>query len=65
MVRTFAMPDNCIQGTFVTEDLLKKLKIGGRATSKSIKSLDGKNTFPSDTIDDLQVCDSNTNSKKI
>ena len=29
-VKTFAMLDKCSQGTFVKEDLLKKLKIGGR-----------------------------------
>ena len=34
-VKTFAMLDNCSQGTFDKEGLLKKLKIGGRATSIS------------------------------
>ena len=38
-VKTFAMPDNCSQGTFVKEDLLNQLKISGRATSISIKTL--------------------------
>ena len=38
-VKTFAMSDNCSQGTFLKEDLLKQLKIGGRATSISIKTL--------------------------
>ena len=50
-VNTFAMLDNCSQGTFVKEDLLKKLKIGGRATSISIKTLNGENTFQLHTVD--------------
>ena len=64
-VKTFAMLDNCSQGTFVKEDLLKKLKIGGRATSISIKTLNGENTFQSHAVDGLQVCSSNAKSKKI
>ena len=44
-VKTFAMLDNCSQGTLIKEDLLKKLKIGGRATSISIKILNGEKTF--------------------
>ena len=64
-VKTFAMLDKCSQGTFVKEDLLKKLKIGGRATSISIKNLNGENTFQSHAVDGLQVCNSNTKSKKV
>ena len=64
-VTTFAMLDNCSQGTFVKEDLLKKLKIGGRATSISIKTLNGENTFQSHAVHGQQVCNSNTKSKKI
>ena len=59
------MFDNCSQGTFVKEDLLKKLKIGGRATSISIKTLNGENTFQSHAVDGLQVCSSNAKSKEI
>ena len=64
-VKTFAMLDTCSEGTFVKEDLLKKLKIGGKATSISIKTLNGENTFQSHAIDGLQVCNFNTKSKKI
>ena len=64
-VKTFAMLDNCSQGTFVKEDLLKKLKIGGRATSISIKTLNGENTFQSHVVDSLQVCSAITKSKEI
>ena len=64
-VKTFAMLDNCSQGIFVKEDLLKKLKIGGRATSISIKTLHGENNFQSHAADGLQVYKSNAKSKKI
>ena len=64
-VKTLAMLDNCSQRTFVEEDLLKKLKIGGRATSISIKTLNGENTFQSHAVDCLQVCSSNAKSKEI
>ena len=59
------MLDTCSEGTFIKEDLLKKLKIGGKATSISIKTLKGGNTFQSHAIDGLQVCNFNTKSKKI
>ena len=63
-VKTFTMLDNCSRGNFVKEDLLKKLKIDGRATSMSIKTLNGENTFQSHAVDGLQVCSSNAKSKK-
>ena len=59
------MLHNCSQRTFDKEDLLKKLKIGGGATSISIKTLNGENTFQSHAVDVRQVCNSNTKSKKI
>ena len=64
-VKTFAMLDNCSQGNFVKEDLLKKLKIGGRVTSISIKTLNGENTFQSNVNDGLQVSSPYAKSKKI
>ena len=63
--KTFVMLDNCSQGTFAKEDPLKKLKISGRATSMSIKTLNAENSFQSHAFDGLQVCSSNTKSKKI
>ena len=41
------------------------MKIGGRATSISIKTLNGENKFQSHAVDGLQVCSSNAKSKKI
>ena len=43
-VKTFLMLHNCSQRTF-DKDVLKKLKIGGGATSISIKTLNRENTF--------------------
>ena len=63
-VKTFAILNNCSQGTFVKEALLKKLEIGGRATSISVETLNRENTFQLHTVDALQVCNCNTNSKK-
>ena len=54
-VKTFGMVDNCSQATFV-KDLLKKLKIGGRATSISMKTLNGENIFPLHAVDGYIVC---------
>ena len=59
------MLDNCSQGTLVKKDLLKELKIGGRATSVSIKTLNGENTFQSHVVDGQHIRNSNTNPKKI
>ena len=59
------MADNCSQDTFVKEDIFKKLKIGQKATSTSIKTLNVENTFHLLAVDGLQVCNFNTKSKKI
>ena len=61
-VKTFAMLDNFCKGTFLKEDLLKKLKIGGNALLISIKILNGENKFQSHAVDSLQVCNFNTKS---
>ena len=44
---------------------MKTLKIGGRAASISIKTLNGENTFQSHVVDGLQGCSAITKSKKI
>ena len=59
------MADNCSQDTFVKEDIFKKLKIGQKATSISIKTLNVENIFHLLAVDGLQVCNFNTKSKKI
>ena len=65
MADNYSQDNNCSQDTFVKEDIFKKLKIGQKATSISIKTLNGENTFHLLAVDGLQVCNSNTNSKKI
>ena len=64
-VKTFGVLDNCSQGTFATESLVKKSNIGGKATSILMKTLNGVNTFQLHAVDGLQVCNSSTKSKKI
>ena len=43
---TFALLDTCSQGTFVTDDLLKKLGLSGVRTSINIKTLNKKVKLP-------------------
>ena len=64
-VKTFGIFDNCSQGTFAKENLVKKLNIGGKATSILMKTLNGVNTFQLHAVDGLKVCNSSTKSKKI
>ena len=45
-VSTFALLDTCSQGTFVTDDLLKKLGLSGVRTSINIKTLNKKVKSP-------------------
>ena len=63
-VTTFAMLENCSQGTFF-KGLLKKLKIGGSATSISIKTLKRENTFQSNAVEGLEVCNSSIKPRKM
>ncbi|MEL7338835.1 MAG: DUF1759 domain-containing protein [Bacteroidota bacterium] len=55
---TFAMLDNCSQGTFVTEDLLRKLEIPGTSTRITIKTLSGETSIDSTTVTGLEVSSS-------
>eukprot|EP00794_Sanderia_malayensis_P002441 gene2441-2807_t len=55
---TFAMLDNCGQGTFVTKDLLKKLEIPGTPTRITIKTLSGETSIDSSTVTGLEVSSS-------
>ena len=40
-VRTWAMLDNCSQGSFVKKILLEELKLEGKNTTVAIKTLNG------------------------
>ena len=53
-VSTFALLDPCSQGTFVTDNLLKKLGLSGVRTSTNIKTLNGNKKMTS-LIEGLMV----------
>ena len=40
-VRTWAMLDNCSQGNFVKKTLLEELKVEGKSTTVTVKTLNG------------------------
>ena len=52
---TFALLDTCSQGTFVTDDLLKKLGLSGVRTSINIKTLNGDKKVKSSLIEGIMV----------
>ena len=54
-VSTYALLDNCSQGSFITEDIMKDLKLGGISTSVTIKTLNGEISEPSLIVNDLIV----------
>ena len=54
-VSTFALLDTCSQGTFVTDDLLKKLGLPGVRTSINIKIQNGNKKMKSSLIEGLMV----------
>ena len=54
-VRTWAMLDNCSQGSFVKKILLEELKVFGKNTTVTIKTLNGDCQHSSLAVDDLEV----------
>ena len=54
-VSTLALLDTCSQGTFVTDNLLKKLGLSGVRTSINIRTLNGNKKVTSSLIEGLMV----------
>ena len=54
-VSTFALLDTCSQGTFVTDNMLKKLGLSGARTSVNIKTLNGNKKVTLSLIEGLIV----------
>ena len=54
-VSTFALLDTCSQGTFVTDNLLKKLGLSGVRTSIKIKTLNSNKKVTSSLIEGLMA----------
>ena len=49
------MLDSCSEGTFIERGLLKDLKISGRDTNITVKTLNGERSEESVVIDGLEV----------
>ena len=62
VVETWAMLDNCSQGSFVKTNLLDELKVQGINTSVTIKTLNGDFKHSTRAIEGLEV--SNADRKK-
>ena len=68
VVETYVMFDSCSEGTFIEKGLLKELKISGRNTNITVKTLNGERSEKSVVIDGLEVANgtkSNSNGKWI
>ena len=54
-VRTWAMLDNCSQRSFVKKAFLEDLKVEGKSTTVTVKTLNGNCKHSSLAVDDLEV----------
>ena len=54
-VQTYAMLDNCSQGTFIKESLINHLKISELTTSITVKVLNGEEAVKTKAIKALKV----------
>ena len=63
-VQTYAMLDNCHQGTFIKESLINDLKISGLTTSITVKTLNGEETVKTKAIKGLKVAQIGNGDKK-
>ena len=68
VVETYAMLDSCSEGTFIENGLLEELKILGRSTNVTVKTLNGERSEESVVIDGLEVANAtkfNSSGKRI
>ena len=63
-VQTYAMLDNCSQGTFIKESLINHLKISGLTTSITVKVLNGEEALKAKAIKALKVAQIENEDKK-
>ena len=54
-ILTYAMLDNCSQGSFIREALVKKMQTSGRKRTLNLKTLDGERSESTIAIEGLQV----------
>ena len=55
---TYAMLDNCSQGTFIKEDIQKKLGAVGREADTTVRTLNGEQSMKSTAVSGLRVSSS-------
>ena len=54
-VRTWILLDNCIQGSFLKKTMLEELKIEGKSTTVTVRTLNGDCKHSSLAVNDLEV----------
>ena len=54
-VFTHAMLDNCSQGSFIQEVLVKRMQTSGRKATLNLKTLNGKRSEATTAVEGLQV----------
>ena len=54
-IRTYAMLDNCSQGSFIKQDLLKRLGVDVQKLSLNLKTLTGEKSEETLMVDNLNV----------
>ena len=64
-VLTYAMLDNCSQGSFIQEALVKKMQTSGKKTTLNLKALNGERSESTIAIDRLQVARSTDGNTRI
>ena len=55
VIETYTIFDSCSESTFIEKGLLKELKISGRNTNITVKTLNGERSEESVVIDGLEV----------
>ena len=54
-ISTYAMLDNCSQGSFIKQDLIKRLGVDGQKLSLNLKTLTGGKSEETKMVDNLKV----------
>ena len=63
-MKTYAVIDNCSQGTFIKKSLINDLKISRLTTSITVKTLNEEETFKTNAIKGLKVAQIGNEDKK-
>ena len=55
MVKTYAMLDNCSQGSFIKDEIIEDLGLSGRKLKLSLKTLTGEKSEDTEAVDALII----------